>query len=267
MVYNVHGQNLSTVNTTITNGIEKFTIKTKRNITADNFTFITNDSEYAILEKIKKRPDIIMLKNNADFALGIVTGNNKKYISNNKTADNEMILKGSDISKYHIKQSDNYIIFTPENFQQVAPVQMYRAPEKLFYRFICNQLVFAYDNRQTLSLNSCNIVIPRIDGLHIKYILAILNSRIAQFIYKKEFNSVKVLRNHIEHIPIPIVSEQKQNEIIELTDILIRGIDDEQTYIIYDKLDDIIFNLWALSNDEINIIKNAIDNENMFLTP
>lgn len=52
-----------------------------------------------------------MLKNNADFALGIVTGNNKKYISNNKTADNEMILKGSDISKYHIKQSDNYIIF------------------------------------------------------------------------------------------------------------------------------------------------------------
>lgn len=261
------GQNLSTVNTTITNGIEKFTIKTKRNITADNFTFITNDSEYAILEKIKKRPDIIMLKNNADFALGIVTGNNKKYISNNKTADNEMILKGSDISKYHIKQSDNYIIFTPENFQQVAPVQMYRAPEKLFYRFICNQLVFAYDNRQTLSLNSCNIVIPRIDGLHIKYILAILNSRIAQFIYKKEFNSVKVLRNHIEHIPIPIVSEQKQNEIIELTDILIRGIDDEQTYIIYDKLDDIIFNLWALSNDEINIIKNAIDNENMFLTP
>ena len=103
--------------------------------------------------------------------------------------------------------------------------------------------------------------------MHIKYILAILNSRIAQFIYKKEFNSVKVLRNHIEHIPIPIVSEQKQNEIIELTDILIRGIDDEQTYIIYDKLDDIIFNLWALSNDEINIIKNAIDNENMFLTP
>lgn len=260
------GKHLSTVNTTIKNDTHNFTIKTDRKINADNFTFNTTDNEYSVLKTIKEYPGITTLKDNSDFALGIVTGNNKQYISNIKTADNEMILKGSDISKYHINQTDNYIIFTPESFQQVAPVQMYRAPEKLLYRFICNQLVFAYDNKQTLSLNSCNIVIPKIDGLHIKYILAILNSRIAQFVYIKEFNSVKVLRNHIEHIPIPIVSEKKQNEIIKLTDILIQGCTDNETYIIYDKLDDIIFGLWNLSDNEKNIIKNAIDNENMFLT-
>ena len=39
------------------------------------------------------------------------------------------------------------------------------------------------------------------------YVLAILNSRIAQFIYKREFHSVKVLRSHIENIPIPLVDD------------------------------------------------------------
>lgn len=258
-------QKLSTVNTTVKNDTQSFVIKTDRKISEDNFSFTTTDNEHAILEKIKKRHNIITLKGNSDFALGIVTGNNKKYISNTKNADNEMILKGSDISKYHINQTNNYIVFNPENFQQVAPVQMYRAPEKLLYRFICNQLVFAYDDRQTLSLNSCNIVIPKIDGLQIKYILAILNSRIAQFIYKKDFNSVKVLRNHIESIPIPVISEKKQDKIISLTDTLIQGADSQDTYKIYDKLDKLISELWELSENEQNIIKNAIDTENKFL--
>ena len=98
---------------------------------------------------------------------------------------------------------------------------MYRAKEKLLYRFICNQLVFAYDDKKTLSLNSCNIVIPKIEKLQAKYILAILNSRIAQFIFNKKFDSVKILRAHIESIPIPNASEKQQNEIIKIVDIFI----------------------------------------------
>ena len=35
------------------------------------------------------------------------------------------------------------INFRPEQFQQAAPAEYYRAPEKLLYRFICSHLVFA----------------------------------------------------------------------------------------------------------------------------
>lgn len=175
-----------------------------------------------------------------------------------------MVLKGADISKYHINPTTNYIIFKPESFQQIAPTKMYRAQEKLLYRFISSQLVFAYDNKQTLSLNS-NIVIPRIPDIKMKYVLAILNSRIAQFIYKREFHSVKVLRSHIENIPISLVDDSTQDQIIKVTDKLISGLPLQEAEQIYNELDLLISNIFDLNETEIEIIKNAVDGDNKFL--
>ena len=256
---------LSTLGMVVNTGTETYTIHTEREITSENFSFTTTDEEYNVLVKIKNLNNAAFLFENADFALGIVTGNNKEYISNEKTSSNEMILKGANICKYHINPTDNYIVFKPESFQQVAPTELYRAPEKLFYRFISSQLVFAYDDKQTLSLNSCNIVIPRISGLKMKYVMAILNSRIAQFVYKKEFNSLKVLRSHIESIPIPVVDEYTQNEIISVTNKLITGLDHSEAKTVYEELDAFIANVFFLNNSDLEIIKHSVDGENKFL--
>ena len=256
---------LSTLGMNVTTGTENFTINTVRKVTSEYFSFTTTDEEYNVLNKIWNMKNASHLLDHADFALGIVTGNNKEYISDKKTEKNEMVLRGADINKYHINPTNNYIIFQPENFQQAAPAQMYRAKEKLLYRFISNQLVFAYDNKQTLSLNSCNIVIPKIPGIKIKYVLAVLNSRVAQFIYKKEFHSVKVLRSHIERIPIPVADEDTQNRIIKITDRLIAGLDLEETEMIYDELDLLVSNMFNLNSSEIKVVKKAVDGENKFL--
>ena len=260
---NTHSS-LSTLGMNVNTRSETFTINTERKVTSKYFSFSTNDDEYNVLKKIRTTDNTAFLLGNADFALGIVTGNNKEYISDEKTPDNEMVLKGADISKYHINPATNYIIFKPESFQQIAPTEMYRAKEKLLYRFISSQLVFAYDNKQTLSLNSCNIVIPRIPGTKMKYVLAILNSRIAQFIYKREFNSVKILRSHIENIPIP-VDEITQNRIITLTDKLIDGLEINEAEKVYEELDTLIAKVFNLNSSEMEIIKKAVDGENKFL--
>ncbi len=256
---------LSTHGMVVDDGKKIFTISMDREVNAEYFSFTTTDTEYNIIKKISELSNAEYLSENADFALGIVTGNNKDYISDVKTEQNEMVLKGEDICKYHINDSNRYIVFKPESFQQIAPTEMYRANEKLLYRFICRQLVFAYDDRQTLTLNSCNIVIPRIEGLKVKYILAVLNSRIAQFIYKKQYNSVKVLRSHIEGIPIPRIDEEKQNEIIQKVDSLIAGCKLEEAERLYNALDESIFDLFGLSIEEKNVVKNAVDGDNKFL--
>jgi len=98
-----------------------------------------------------------------------------------------------------------------------------------------------------------------------KYVLAILNSRIAQFIYKKDFNSVKVLRSHIENIPIPAVDNSTQDEIITLTEKLISGLEISEAEKLYDELDTLVAKVFNLDSDEFKLIKKAVDGENKFL--
>jgi hypothetical protein len=217
-----------------------------------------NDSEFEIYNKITTIKNKVYLKNNSIFALGLVTGNNAKYITTKKTSNSEQIIKGSNISKYKIEKAENYIKFTPEKFQQVAPIEYYKAPEKMFYKFISNKLVFAYDNNKTLSLNSCNILIPTFKDLKIKYVMAILNSSIAQFIFEKKFNSIKVLRSHIETIPIPTCSKSQQKQIIELVDKILICENPEEFNNLYQTLDLIISNRYCLTNEEYKIIKKSI---------
>lgn len=244
-------------------GTETFTISKPRLFRDVSFSLNVSDEENECLNAICSIEDVAYLKGNAKFALGIVTGNNKDYISTRKQDDNELVLKGSDIHRYGITLPNNYIHFAPESFQQVAPIEIYRAKEKLLYRFICEVPVFTYDNQQRLSLNSCNIVIPEIDGLKMKYVLAILNSSVVAFFITKRFNSVKLLRSHIEQVPIPVVSEEIQSSVIKKVDRIMHS--SENISGLYEELDQEIMELYGLNSRCINTIKSALNGKNLFL--
>lgn len=241
---------------------KEFIINENRDVDATSFSFNMCDEEYDCLQVISSVQNAKYLANNAKFALGIVTGNNKEYIANEKADGMEVILKGSDIFRYAMKKSDNYIHFAPEKFQQVAPTEMYRAEEKLLYRFIAEVPVFTYDNQQTLSLNSCNILIPQIAGMNIKYILAILNSSVTAYFINKKYNSVKLLRSHIESLPIPMVSAEKQNDIIKKVDHIMNS--SENISDLYKELDNEIMNIYSLSEIQRKTIHNALARKNLF---
>ena len=236
----------------------EFVINTHRKVSSETFNFNMSDEEYDLYKKIMDKENKVFLKNNGVFALGIVTGNNKDYISSIKTEKNEPILKGSDITKYKIKKVENYIDFEPDKFQQVAPVEFYRAKEKLFYKFISNKLIFAYDNNQKLSLNSCNILIPTFKNLNIKYVMAVLNSSVAQFIFQKQFNSIKVLRSHIESIPIPVCENNLQQQIIEYVDKVCETEDDKDYKKLCYQIDLFVAKLYNFSMDEYELVEKSI---------
>lgn len=247
----------------VSTNTDTYIISKARNFPDGMLSFNVSDEELQCLSAIDSIDNIVFLKGNAKFALGIVTGNNKEFISNEKRDDNEIVLKGSDIQRYGIMAPENFISFSPESFQQVAPVEMYRAKEKLLYRFICEVPVFTYDDQQTLSLNSCNIVIPDIDGIEIKYILAILNSSVAAYYISKKFNSVKLLRSHIEQMPIPAVSMDVQMRVIKKVDRIMNSA--ENISGLYEDLDNDIMELFGLSSEQCIVIKNALRGKNLFL--
>ena len=242
----------------ITSPESSFLLTKERLVTPASFSFLISDEEYKILEKMRGLTHVTCLKDQADFALGIVSGDNLSVLSEQKQDGYEPILKGCDIQKYHITEPDRFIRFVPSQYQQTAPEHFYRVSEKLLYRFISDQLVFAYDNRQHVTLNSCNILIPHIEGLHMKYILAILNSSIAQFYFHKEFHSVKVLRSHIEQIPIPYPSDAQQQKVIVLVDFLLTTKNDDSFQQTYQQLDQIIASLYELTESQYVTIKNSV---------
>lgn len=232
--------------------------KVERTIHADFFSFSLSDEEYLLLDKIQTNPNCTTLAGKALFALGIVTGNNSALLSPVPAPGLEPIIRGSDISKYHINSVSGYIKFQPEQLQQTAPESMYRAPEKLFYRFINKKLIFAYDSTSLLSLNSCNILIPQIPGLSVKYVLAVLNSSVAQFVFEKKFHSVKVLRSHLEQLPIPLADKKAQKEIVNMVDTLMSLDESSPAYAkTYALLDRRIAELFGLTREEYGRICNC----------
>ncbi len=222
------------------------------------FNVNSTTKEQVILDKMKNVSGVMYLKGNATFALGIVTGDNNSIIHGTIPNGGELILKGSDIFKYNSIPSANYIAYAPESYQQVAPTKLYRAPEKLIYRFINERLIFAYDDKQTLTLNSANIVIPHFEGYSLKYILAVLNSRCAQFFFTLSFSSVKILRKHLESIPIPSCTPEQQEIIVNHVNEVLITSDANARDQIYDRIDDLISNLFNLNELDIRLIKESI---------
>ncbi|MCD8370473.1 MAG: N-6 DNA methylase [Clostridiales bacterium] len=247
----------------VTTDNKHFVVSRPRCFPDGTFPFRVSDAEYECLNAIDSVEPVAYLKGNARFALGIVTGNNKEYLSREKLDDNEAILKESDIRRYGIAAPENYIRFEPERFQQVAPIELYRAKEKLLYRFISEVPVFAYDDQQRLSLNSCNIVIPEIPGLDMRYVLAVLNSSVATYYFFKKFHSVKMLRSHIEQMPVPVVSSEIQAEVIRKVDRIMHSFESRAD--LYADLDEDMMGLFRLNADQTGVIREALQGKRLFL--
>ena len=228
---------------------------TKQNRWLGNVNYVfdihSNESDIEILNKIYNLQHTT-LKNQAEWALGIVTGNNHKFIRPNPEDGYEEIYRGKDVDRFILKQPTSYIRFTPEEFQQVAPIEKYRASEKLIYKFISKRLVFAYDEQQKLTLNSANIVIPKIINYPLKVIAALFNSLPYQYIFLKKFSSIKVLRNHIEDLPLPNWETYVFSDIIRMVDRIIGKTEDSEL------LDDYIMDRLLLSSNEKTYIKSII---------
>jgi predicted RNA methylase len=206
-----------------------------------------NDREEAILDKAERmRHDDL---SHSQWALGIITGNNARVLKERMRQGLEPIFTGKDISKYGLKKASRYIKYNRADFQQCAQDELYRAKEKLVYKFVSGSLCFTYDDKQRLFLNSANILIPQVEGMSIKTVLAFLNSALFNFVYTKRFNDLKILKGNLSTLPFPKISAEQDKEFTALVDQALSGEGKAQ-----DKIDELIFDLYELNAEEIDLI-------------
>jgi hypothetical protein len=215
-------------NTKQKNCIEIMSNKKKQSLSIDvvnrscNFVFsqISNDDE-CIINKLYEK-ECYSLKDSI-WALGIVTGNNAKKIFDTPKDGTEPIYTGKEIGSYKLLPAKKYVIYDRSQFQQVAKDEIYRAGEKLAYKFISSKPVFAYDNKKSLFLNSANILIPNIPDMSIKAVLLFLNSELFQFAYMKKFGEIKILKGNLCELPFPDLNAAENEKFIKIVDRILCG--------------------------------------------
>ncbi|GAA7387328.1 class I SAM-dependent methyltransferase [Helicobacter pylori] len=170
------------------------------------FNIHCSSKENKILDHLFSLPHIT-LKNNAHFALGIVTGNNKEKLHSKQEKNTIPIFRGffrgSDILKDRLKAPSQFINADLKDCQQVAPLSLYQSREKIVYKFISSKLVFFYDNQQRLFLNSANMFILKENfPINANALKELLNSDLMQFIFESLFKTHKILRKDLECLPL-----------------------------------------------------------------
>jgi site-specific DNA-methyltransferase (adenine-specific) len=145
----------------------------------------------------------ITLAGRAQWGLGIVTGNNKKFIQTTCREGHIPVFKGADISKEELRQPSCFIPSNFDLYQQVAPRHLYGAKSKLIYKFISSRLCFFHDTEQRFVLNSANMLIPNDDfPVSTKPLGELLSSDFMNWVFSSIFNTSKILRGDLEALPI-----------------------------------------------------------------
>jgi hypothetical protein len=220
--------------------------------TAPNFIFRLSDStDEAIIEKVlsQKKYDL----NESVWALGIVTGDNKQKLHAEYKDGMERIFTGKEIEPYTLKTARYYIDYDRSKLQQVAKEEIYRAKEKLVYKFISKKLTFAVDESKGLFLNSANVLIPNIPNMSVKTVTAFLNSELYQYLYIKMFREIKILKGNLSQLPFPEIDAKTDVLMSSLVSRIINGEDSCRA-----ELQEIVCGLFDINETEMRHIRKGL---------
>ncbi|WIV11424.1 N-6 DNA methylase [Proteiniborus sp. MB09-C3] len=251
------------------------------------------DSSY---ETFKLREKIyndcsLRIKDVAEVVAGIATGNVRKKLltTNENRTYAKKVLEGKNVQRFCHQWSGIYFIDDKSiiNRSKGEYATFMREDminkEKLIIRQTADKFICSYDNERYYILNTLYSLVIKgsyENTLDIKYVLALLNSKLFHFLYStlirekgKLFPQLKIF--HIQYSPIKIPHENIQQKIRSLVDEIILlntkiyAKDDLDSMVIIEHekrrdslnlfLDEIIFQVFSLNSKEIEIINREIN--------
>lgn len=195
------------------------------------------------------------IKNYCFVYRGVETRSNADYISNTKHNDLwKEILLGKDVHRYSYKYSGSYVKFIPKELKSNANIDYYLR-DKILMRRTGNSIIACADFNKFIALKNLYLIIPN-DTKHLPLILLQLNSKLFDFIHKslttgenKAFAQFPA--HYVETLPCRI-----DNEFIEKSKMLLQQRETNEN--IENQIDQLIYKLYDLTEEEIKIIDNQV---------
>lgn len=236
-----------------------------------------NDESYRIsytldglTESIFEKESIIKLNEVALINQGIALKGDKSLSIKNENIDNEYykVLDGRNINKYSIDWVDTYLDYSLDRIHSCKTKTIFETKEKLFFRRVSSNLIFTYDDSHYFSLNTLvviNIREERLGDFRIKYLLALLNSSLMQYVYTNKFKSTKTVFSEIQAksvglLPIKFLDLEKQSFFVDIVDKILslkKENPEADTKLLEQEIDQMVYELYGLTEEEIKIVENS----------
>ncbi len=244
-----------------------------KNITKDNYYKISVKSDPVSKKLLLRKEDYTNISSVFDFYNGIATGPNKeKYFSFEKTNNNyKPLVMGNNIGHYVINYEGRFINYDRKKLHRPREESIFLAKEKIVMQRIRNlklkkRLVCALDTNSYYTFNSVNnLLLKENSNYNIRYFLALLNSVLMNYLLKQFSLNTNITLSDLDELPIRIIDFKKVSdkkiyeEVVKLvTKILTAKRVDPQanTSALEGEIDQLVYQLYGLSEDEIEIVEN-----------
>ncbi|MFT3796180.1 Eco57I restriction-modification methylase domain-containing protein [Flavobacterium sp.] len=172
--------------------------------------------------------DTIPLKDIVDFKQGIITGGNSKFITTNSSPLTKKVVTGSDFNKYSFVDSGNLIVYDIVNLHRPRKPEIFEASEKILLRQTASYPICTLDTKQFYTLDTVHNGLLINNNFSLKFILALLNSKLLRFLYESQINEggkvfaqVKII--YVDPLPIPKLTLERQLPFIEAVDSVLQA--------------------------------------------
>jgi len=226
-----------------------------------------------ILDKIRK--GCTSLGEVASISYGIKTGDNTKFLSNEKLRESyKKTLKTKEVERYSIKWAGLYLNYSPKlagyrthNLEVPKIIVQYIRKLSLKRRLICG-----FDAKgEFYPLNNYSYIESK--GLDLRYILSVANSSLMNFYFRTNFIDYNIKPYYLSQLPIK--RKKKTDTLYEKLIILVdrmlelnkkkhilpvssqREAVEREIAVTDEKIDDLVYELYGLTKGERKIIEES----------
>ena len=237
------------------------------------FPIYSNEVNSDIKSKIEK--DSIILGSFCDITRGLYLQKYKTLLTDNKTSEDDLrVMAGKDIGIYKYR-GYKYLYLKNRKVREFDKKIKRILKERIVSQRIVAQtrnhikIIATYDEGDNLNIDTVINIIQNEKKFKYKYVLGILNSKLAayylyNFVYNRAVRSMNF--EYVKFLPIRKTSSSKQNEIIALVDKLLKlnkEVKDKneieklnsETTEIMEKVDKKVYSLYGLEKKEIKEIE------------
>ena len=170
------------------------------------------------------------------------------------------LLRGKDINKYVTLWDKKRWIKYGDHLAEPRYSANFDLPEKIVIRQTSDCLIATLDTQKFVCMNNLHIVNSKDEKYNLKYILAVINSKLMNFYYEtlnpeKGEALAEVKKQNVEKLLIKIADNQVQSLFIKKVDeILSLKSEGKDTTALEQQIDNLVYKLYELTYQEVKAI-------------